>query len=177
MNTKLKKIMISFAVIFHLLIVLSVPNLSSYFNYKFSSVVYTYVNILHVNFGWAFFSPDPSPAMFFAYEGFKNNDLVLQGEFPDIEPKNWFWPNHSRNSSMRNLFVRNSESVGKVLGKYLCTQHQDVDVIEFRKKIIPYVSYQDVNNGKHINDISNPVYEPSAKWECDRGASLDVEVF
>jgi len=125
----IKKIVFSFFIVFHLLVLLILSNNSSFLSRLYGDYLAPYANMLALNTTWNFFSPDPAHTMYFKYVAYFENE---NGETTK-EPIEEYIPNTKnevvlQSSRRRVLYymrymILDTQRIEKVLSKWLCRKN------------------------------------------------------
>lgn len=128
---KTLKVVLSFWLVYHLVVIVFFPNNSSYLVRHYSLPFQAYANQLALNTSWNFFSPDPAHVMYFKY--------LIYSKDENLEPAEYFIPPEKNEGSFgpadRRLFyamrymLLDQRRVEGILGPWLCKQHPEATKI------------------------------------------------
>ena len=161
------KILLSCAIVFHLWMVVVIPNGDSYFVYTWGKMIYPYVSTLGIGSSWQFFSPDPAPAVYYEIRALQAGEEIASTIYPNESEQPWFRPNVSRRNSVKNIFMRYPKYTTEVLVPYFCRQYPQADLISIRKKMLRSVSYVAAIEGQALNDRNWATYEEIGEEYCE----------
>lgn len=133
---KVLKCFLSLWILYHLAVILILPNGGSYLGRRFENWLTPYANIFGINNTWNLFSPDPAHPMYFRYRVFFRNEWL-----EDLEPPiEGFFP-HDRDqrapslSEQRELYamrflIIDPRRVETILGPWLCRQYPGASAVK-----------------------------------------------
>lgn len=127
------KVGLSFFIVYHLATILVLPNSDSIISRKISPVLAPYANALGLNTSWRFFSPEPSPTIFFVYDAdmtdggvmapkdqFWRDRGFITGRWPPENPKGMIKENVKRLVYHSRFATMSRDRVEKFMGSLLC---------------------------------------------------------
>lgn len=128
------KLGLSVFVIYHLFVVLTVPNPQSYLTREVASFILPYANTLSINTPWQFFSPEPSSYVYYEYE-------VIPDSL-DEEMKTYQWPPKDRSEYLIDNYMRliyhsrfstsSEQRIHQFFLPWLCRYHPEAREITMR---------------------------------------------
>ncbi len=145
-------LIISLWIIYHLVVILIMPNSTSFLLRQLGSPFLSYANVLGLNTSWNFFSPDPAHVMYFQYSVTrKDQSSEEESEVLYIPPeknKGPFGNTKRRLMYSMRYMVLDQRRVDALLGPWLCRRHPEAFHIHVEHKIesIPPIDeavYQD----------------------------------
>lgn len=124
------KLFISLWLVFHLAIMIVMPNSGSYLGRHFENLFVSYANALNLNTPWNFFSPDPAHTMYFRYTIYFKNDFLedikdpVEGYFPEGKEDAPQTSSGRRELYAMRYMILEPSRVDKFLGPWLCKQYE-----------------------------------------------------
>lgn len=120
------KVFLSLWLCYHVLVMLVVPNPSSFVIRYLGSGITAYANQLMINTGWGVFAPDPAAPSYVEYSVYFDQDSeqrTIHGAIPIDKEKLSWQPNRRREFYFMVYLISNPERAEKVLIPWLCEQH------------------------------------------------------
>ncbi len=180
------KAFLSLWVVFNIAVIVVMPNVSSYFGRLSSRFLAPYANIVGLNAGWNFFSPDPAHTMYIHYMVYFANPDPLS-EADEKEPFEGFFPMEKNKgigpmTRQRELYVMrfmviNRTHMKYLLGPWLCRQHPGASSVDM-EPVIETVAPLDqavMQRNESMEDLSHEMQFVAERFNC-RGASDEVEL-
>ncbi|MFP5519741.1 MAG: hypothetical protein ACLGGX_07550 [Bdellovibrionia bacterium] len=135
------KVILSLAIVYHLLVMILMPNLASFPGRRFQAWIAPYGNIIGLNASWNFFSPDPAHTMYLKYlvffEDEQGNEVKEPEEYTippqkaepvrDIREKRYLY-------AMR-FMILDPNRLKNIMGPWLCKQHSGASSISMEHVI------------------------------------------
>lgn len=137
----LVKAALSLFILYHMTVVLVLPNPSSIWSRKLSRFLTPYANQLSINTSWDFFSPTPAPTMYFEYQIDRGGDIhgldSTTYYFPEFGSKGSYNPNANRLLYAMRFFILDPARVDRYFLPWLCRQHPQAEMIYLQHIIEP----------------------------------------
>lgn len=156
MKQKWIRHLLTIFLIYHVIVILLMPNSSSILGRRWGSLIAPYANTLGMNATWEFFSPDPPQPFYFDYtvyfedaEG-KEFGEPIDGYFPEWRTERTIHPNKIRLKNAVRFFALTSASVQKAFIGYLCRKYPEAYRVRVRQ-IMEMVPPLEQANLKHWN--------------------------
>lgn len=137
-TTLLTKILLSVFGLYHLVVMLLMPNLTSFLGRELERWIAPYGNSVGLNATWNFFSPDPAHTMYLRYrvyyESAEGEELREPDEFyipetKELPVKDFTLKRHLY--AMRFMII-DPKRLETVLGPWLCRQYPQASLIEMQ---------------------------------------------
>ena len=128
------KIFISLFIVYHLLVVFTVPHRSSLIYEKLSSYFISYAHTLGIHTGWSFYAPNPTSYFYFEYEVIDKEDQVDDFRWPPSRKESGrLMFNHNRLISHTMFFIGSGPgNLKKYFLPYLCRLHPEAKEISIQ---------------------------------------------
>ncbi len=131
MKLRLAKIIISSAIIFHLIGVLFIPNSISYTGQQIQKIIVPYMYHLGLSGAWSFFAPEPfSPPMYLDYVVSRPNREEFAGRFPKEKDDFFFRARQNRRVSIARFMMQNTANVEFMFVNKICHEHEDATSVK-----------------------------------------------
>lgn len=161
-------------ILFHLLVVLVMPNLGSYVGRTLQKYLTPYGNSIGLNASWNFFSPDPAHTMYLRYTAYFENENGEELQEPQEHyfPESGEKPVHDirqkRNLYAMRFMILDSQRLKTVLGPWLCRQHPQASRI-YMEHVIQTVAPLDEAQAfqdRSMKDLSQEIPYVNAVLNC-----------
>lgn len=159
--------------IFHLSVIIMIPNRESFLNSALAPLFLPYSNELNLNVAWQFFSPDPAPATYLAAKISQDGTLIAEEWLPPEKDEFTFRQFFNRRIAAMRFISKDPERAKQVLIPYLCTKYEKATSVSIEKVVAGVPSLEAVREGQILNDISGQVAEFFAADDCDRGELVE----
>ena len=173
MSRNLIKILLSLAIIYHLLAVIVFPNPNSILARSLAPLINPYGNTLGLNTTWQFFSPDPGHLRYVSYQV-----VVETGEDFQLEDFSWppdntegmFTANIGRRFYHAFRTVLTDDKRQNYLVPFLCRKHPQATsiVIKTVNKVIPSIEEMQLESYSKFSDVQKTLPVPSQEYGCER---------
>ncbi|MCB0347301.1 MAG: hypothetical protein KDD37_00625 [Bdellovibrionales bacterium] len=163
---KLWQWILSVVILFHLLVVIIIPNQQSYFQYAWRSVLMPYAGTLNIAFAWQFFSPDPAAAIYYDYSAIADDEIKYTLTYPDDVNRPWFRPNYSRRNTLKNVFMKFPYLNEKIFIPYFCKTHPDIDIFDVSKRVVRPTTFDEAFEGRALTDESQVIKQDLGMFGC-----------
>ena len=142
---KLARGLFSLFIIYHLVVIVLMPNSGSILGRRWGNLIAPYANIVGMNATWEFFSPDPPHPFYFDYSVyFETEDgdekrPPIDGYFPEWRTEQTLHPNKIRLKNAVRFFALTRTSVEQAFIGYLCRQYPDANRVKVRQvtEVVP----------------------------------------
>lgn len=159
--------------VFHLAVIIMIPNRESFLNSKLAPLFLPYSNELNLNVAWQFFSPDPGPATYLAAKISQDGNLIAEEWIPPERDEFTFRQFFNRRIATMRFISKDPERAKQVLIPYLCSKYETATNISIEKIVAGVPSLDAVREGHPLNDLSGQVAEFFAADDCDRGELVE----
>jgi hypothetical protein len=139
------KIFFSVAIVYHLIVIVILPNSDSILGRELGPYLAPYANVFGLNTSWRFFSPEPSPAIYYIYDADMDDGGTVEaadnfwkrrgfvtGRWPPDKPTGMLSQNVKRLAYHSRFTTVNSEKTEKFLGDLLCRFYPRAHTISVR---------------------------------------------
>lgn len=137
------KILISGWLVYHLLVIVAIPNQEALPLRKIQPYILDYANVLFLNAQWRFFSPGPAPNMFLEYEvefhdaeaaeeekEFEDRDLIYKSyRWPNDDRSEFNFPNFRRLLYAMRYFVLERHRIPTLFVPWLCRRYPQAHTV------------------------------------------------
>lgn len=155
MRTRITKALLSAWLLFHLLVILIIPNEQSYFAHAYRALWFPYANTIGLNSFWQFFSPDPGPGMFIRYELKKDGERLTKDYFPKHDPSYFERLNYIRIVTSTRSIAKNPEALRRIFSRKLCALRPEATSVEIELLSLKIPSLEEVRMGYTLNDMND----------------------
>ncbi len=140
MKPLLYRCLLSGFIVFHLITILILPNSDSILSRQISPWLAPYANTFGLNTSWRFFSPEPSPAVYFIYDAIDEQKIknfwhereFVTGSWPPLTPKG-MWTENIKRLVYHSRFTTSSQERTEVFfGSLLCRFYPEAGTISVR---------------------------------------------
>jgi len=162
------KIILSLFIVYHLTVILVLPNGGSYLGRWFGSGLTAYGNLLGLNTSWNFFSPDPAHTMFLKY-------TVWFDEAGNKEPVHGFIPPEKEqivldSSKRRFLYamrflILDTTRMKVLLAPWICRQHPGSQLVKIEHLLESIPNLERAQLGEERSDDPSSLMELS--YQCN----------
>lgn len=124
--------LLSLWIVFHLAVILVLPNGSSYLGRLWGNYLTPYANALSLNSTWNFFSPDPVHTMYLHYRVDYESKESTEGYLPPEKDQLVVDSSRRRFLYAMRFLLLDSTRFETLLGPYLCRQNPGASKISIR---------------------------------------------
>jgi hypothetical protein len=170
-RARITRSLISIGIAFHLLVILLLPNGSSYLQRDLLPVLLPYSNTFGLTSKWQFFAPDPEQPNYLEYEiDWKsgppdaNNETVYR--FPPAK-EGFFDFVYTRRNSIRAYMTLDRNFMSTVFISWVCRQNPEAAGVSVRQAVVNVPSLAEVQNGQPLYNPTNVRYEEAVTASCD----------
>lgn len=137
MNKKIIiKTLLSFWIIYHVLVIFVMPNSSSFLGRYFGVYLVPYANVFGLNSPWMFFSPNPAPDYHMNITLYpKGSSEPIEIQWPEKKKAILFLTPAIRNFYLMHFFVRSPQLIETLLVPWLCKQQQSTEMVNINISI------------------------------------------
>jgi len=158
-------------ILFHLFVIVSVPNDASYINQILAPVFLPYVNAIGFNTQWQFFSPDPGPPIFVEYEVAQINNSHETHYFPPLKFEGFFRDLYNRKTVIPRILAKYPDMSEKMMGPYLCKKNPRATHLVMGITTMTVPHSQEVRDGALYHDFSKKQYKLLGTYFCNQKGS------
>ncbi|MCM2282922.1 MAG: hypothetical protein NDI61_13865 [Bdellovibrionaceae bacterium] len=160
-------------VIYHLLVIVLLPNGSSLEARSIAGALVPYANTLSMNNAWVFFSPGPSPNVYLEYE-LENEEMESLDDEPRVFPPpksdRWFSDAYFRSLYVLRYFALDPVKLERFLAPWLCRQHPEAAAIVMRTVFEPVPGIEKAWSGESFQEMQERVDMQRHRVSCERGS-------
>lgn len=173
------RFIISVFLLYHLAVVLIMPNPGSLLGRKFSRYLTDYANTLGINTTWQFFSPGPAPVFYLEYD-VESEDLDAETPSFQIPPKrraSYYDEFYNRTLySMRFFVLAPVETFERFFVRWLCKQHPEAVSLAIRTVGEPVKNIERAQGEESFDDLSEKMpIKQRQRFTCYRENSEVAE--
>lgn len=155
------------AILFHLSVILFLPNRESYLNLAFQNVFLPYANIINMNTAWQFFSPDPGPANYLLMSIYAGDQLLAEEYLPPEKDDFFFRQSYNRRIATMRLLIKDPEIARRLLVPWLCQRFPKATSLKVQKITMAVPSLESVRQGNPLNDLSTQHADDFISDHCE----------
>lgn len=176
------KIILSVWIVYNIIVLLLMPNIGSYIGRLNSKFVAPYANIVGLNAGWNFFSPDPAHTMYIRYTLHFENEAGDSLRDPE---EGYFPPQRDRRISneldkrvqyaMRFMLIE-PKRIKVFLGPWLCRQNPEASLVSIEAVIetVPFLDNVVMQSQSEVNSLSETLEYVREDFSCDPDSQDEV---
>jgi hypothetical protein len=173
-KTLILKVVLSIWLVYHLIVIVVMPNSVSYLGRHYESWLSTYANNLNLNTPWNFFSPDPAQTMYFKYTIYFRNELLedlkepVEGYFPKEKDKGAYGAAERRELYAMRYMIIDPKRVDKFLGPWLCKKFEGASSVKLEHVIdnIPPLDRAVYDHKIDVKNMSEQVEVINRDYDC-----------
>jgi hypothetical protein len=170
------KIFFSLWIVFHLLVMVLMPNTMSYPGRTLAAVVRPYAAVLGLNAFWNFFSPDPAHTMYLKFtlynEDSEGNSLTPEREMflPSQKDGGILDLGKRRELYAMRFMLLDPSRVDAILGPWLCRHYGPVTEIRIEHVVnsVPTLDEAVLFGNREVKDMSHEFGFGSKKFYCSQ---------
>ncbi|MBX3039828.1 MAG: hypothetical protein KF789_03840 [Bdellovibrionaceae bacterium] len=171
------RLLFSAWLLFHVFVIVVMPNGLSYPGRVLGSVIYPYAAMVGLNVSWNFFSPDPAHTMYLRFTLFQENE---DGETSMDEPRIISMPEEKdqgvwdlgrrRDLYAMRYFLLDPRRIQAVLGPWLCRHYAPVSVIRIEHVVdsIPTLDEAVLFSDRALGEMSQQVGFSDQEYRCSQ---------
>ncbi|WP_413581557.1 hypothetical protein [Bdellovibrio sp. HCB288] len=172
----LLKILASVWIVYNIAALMVMPNVSSYFGRVASKYVGPYANLVGLNAGWNFFSPDPAHPMYLkvsvnypANEDGSYRDPLFTTYPPPDEENKVAGLTRKREWAVMRFMVIDPRRLRQIFGPWLCRQYPGAESIDMEHVVetLPLLDEAAFNKDVNLLDMSQERRYAKAAVRCD----------
>lgn len=124
------KVLLSLFIIYHLAVILLMPNGNSFVGRKYQNLFLNYSNAISLNTTWNFFSPDPAHTMYLKYTVFFENDLgeeikeAVRGYYPEEKSQGTIHPAKRRDMYLMRYIMLDQRRLDYFILPWMCRHYE-----------------------------------------------------
>lgn len=122
-SPKLVRALLSVFIVFHIFVIATLANGSSFLGRSFSPWINNYGNSLGLNVTWNFFAPDPAHTMYIHYFAHFEDGEPVEGYIPPEKEKIVIDTSKRRFLYAMRFLILDEKRMKVLLGPYLCRKH------------------------------------------------------
>lgn len=141
MQKKWLRHLLTLFLLYHVVVIVLMPNAGSILGRRWGHYIAPYANTLGMNATWEFFSPDPPQPFYFDYsvyfeteEGDEKREPI-DGYFPDWRTERTLHPNKIRLKNAVRFFALTRASVEQAFIGYLCRKYPEANRVRVRQML------------------------------------------
>lgn len=166
--------LVSLWILYHLFVIVVMPNAHSYMGRVFSSYLTPYANGFGFSSGWNFFSPNPAQTLYIRYliyftdENGDSEKESIEGFFPAEKNQGTFDPRLRRELYSMHFLLRDPHRLESLFVPYLCRTHPGATVvrIEFVNQTIPPLDQVVTLKQESVTDLSKQIEFIKQEYSC-----------
>lgn len=165
----LAKLFLSLFGIYHLVVMLWMPNLGSFLGRELEPIIAPYGNVVGLNASWNFFSPDPAHTMYLRYrvyfESPEGEELEepIEAFIPETKEKPVRSFTKKRHLYAMRFMIMDPTRLETILGPWLCRQYPKASMIEMQHFV---ESVPPLQEARLFNEV--PLQELSQQFQTFR---------
>lgn len=142
--------LLSAFLLFHLAVIIIVPNKQTYISGRFASVFMPYANLFEFSSGWSFFAPEPGPPPIYLEWALldKNGEEIGQGRWPEVKDPYFFRDRQNRRIAATRFMASDDTHAEKMMVPVLCASDPRVHSVRLWKLVVGLPTLTDVADGK-----------------------------
>lgn len=142
---------LSIFLLFHLAVMLLVPNGDNRVGAASAPFMEPYVEFFEFSEHWSFFAPDPGEPVYIQWELVnKIGATIGQGMFPDAKGPYLFGERQDRRLLAAVFMIFDDSKLVKIMVPYLCASNPQVDSVSLWKIVDSPISMEDAASGKRV---------------------------
>lgn len=173
---------LSLWIIFHVFLILVLPNSSSYLGRILPWWAVSYGNSLSLHSNWNFFSPDPAHSMYFHYKVFfqdqNQTDLQepVEGYLPSYKIDREMSLRHRRELYEMRFMVLKTQRIQKFIAPWLCKKYPGATLLQVEHEIetiapLDVAAFEKAS----LQELSHKIEFVNYSFDC-QGNFDDVEI-
>ncbi|MBX9767749.1 MAG: hypothetical protein K2X47_10795 [Bdellovibrionales bacterium] len=152
-SRRLTKLLLTLFGVYHLIVIVVIPNRSNYFNIPLGPYILPYANTMSLNVSWQFFAPEPGPAVFWEAEVKQDLVTIAKEMLPEEENKFLLRTRYNRRVSMMRFLYNDFSRVSALYVPYLCRMYPEATDVKVTLSQVPFPTADEVKAGKRVNDV------------------------
>ncbi|WP_413557025.1 hypothetical protein [Bdellovibrio sp. HCB209] len=172
----LLKILASVWIVYNICALMVMPNVGSYFGRTASKFVGPYANLVGLNAGWNFFSPEPAHPMYLKVvvnypeneDGSYRDPLITAYPDPESEAKTVSLT-RKREWAVMRFMVMDPRRLRQIFGPWLCRQYPGAESVDMEHVIetIPLLDEAVLNREVNLLEMSQERRYAKASVHCN----------
>lgn len=165
---------LSLAVVFHLLVILLMPNAHTWLAQRALGWLEPYVHALELTPQWNFFAPDPGPPPLFVEWELEDErgERIGTGHFPERWDPFFLRERQNRRVAMTRFMVQSDARTEQIMLSYLCRRHPEASGVTLWRTVYSTPSLESVAKGeRRIGDEEGVQRQWVSHSFCERGTS------
>lgn len=168
------KFIISLWLLYHLFVILVMPNSTAYLGRRFENILLPYANTLNLNTPWNFFSPDPAHTMYFKYTIYFRDEFYndikdpIEGYFPKDKEKGAYSASERRELYAMRYMIIDPRRVDKFLGPWLCKEYPGASGVKLEHIVdtIPPLDRAVYNRKEDVKNMGEEIQMINRDYSC-----------
>lgn len=167
------KLLLSVWVIFHVTVMVIMPNGLSYPGRVLAHLIYPYAAVVGLNVSWNFFSPDPAHTMYLRFTVYDENNwdkepLVIS--MPEEQDRGVWDLGRRRDLYSMRYFLLDPRRFDAVLGPWLCRVHAPATVVRIEHVVdsIPSLDEAVLFQSRDLRDLSQQMGFSDRTYRCSQ---------
>lgn len=163
------RVALSLFLVYHLCVIVLLPNGGSLEARAVSPVLVPYANQLAMNNAWVFFSPGPSPNIYLEYDLEDSDMNTLDPEprvFPQHKNSRWFSDSYFRSLYVMRYFTLDPIKQERFFAPWLCRQHPEAYAIVIRSVFENVPGIEKAWSGETFEDMLQRVDHERRRFTC-----------
>ena len=168
----IKKIILSFFILFHLFAIMLGPNEQSYLGSRVTRVMTPYFNVFEFAVRWGFFAPTPGPPpVFIEYEALgEGGKTIKAGSWPERTETFFLRERINRRLSVARFLMNSNERTERMMGPYYCRLYPEAQSVRLWRMVETTPAMEDVlGRRRHFGDGANPDRKFVTQYLCASG--------
>jgi hypothetical protein len=159
--------------IYHLFIIVLIPNRESFLNARIAPAILPYANFLNMNTAWQFFAPDPGPPIYLVAKVSQDTNVLAEEWYPPEKDEFRFRQFFNRRIATMRFLSKDPARAKQVLIPWLCTKYEKATTVIVERVSIGVPSIDSVRQGQPLNDLTGQHSEFFVSGDCERGELVE----
>lgn len=169
------KVILSVWIVYNIIVLMLMPNIGSYIGRLTSGAVAPYANIVGLNAGWNFFSPDPAHTMYLRYTlHFEdaNGEQILdsvEGYFPPEKNKRILNEVKKRAQYAMRFMIVDPKRIKVFFGPWICRQNPTASAVTVEAVIetVPFLDNVVLQSQTEVDALSEKLQYVREEISCN----------
>lgn len=158
--------------VYHVFVILMMPNGTSYVGRTLGPVIRPYAAILGLNASWNFFSPDPAHTMYMKFTLYDEDEVKEPREiyFPAQKDQGVWDLGERRNLYAMRYFLLDPRRIEAILGPYLCRHEAPVSVVRIEHVVnsVPSLDEAVLFRERGMSEMSQEFESVNREYRCSQ---------
>lgn len=172
---RLFKIILSVWIVYNIIVLMFMPNIGSYIGRLASKALVPYANVVGLNAGWNFFSPDPAHTMYIRYTVFFENEMgesqkePIEGFFPPEKNQKVLSEVKKRSLYAMRFMLVEPKRLKVFFGPWVCRQYPGATTVSVEAVIetVPFLDNVVLQSQAEVNSLSEELQYVKEDISCD----------